>query len=77
MNQFYRLDLSAACPLLTMAGSHLITRTRGPDTVCSAIDWDLSVAQSPPASMPEPCIVRKMTPLTPEQAAAIPPKFRP
>jgi hypothetical protein len=77
MNQFYRLDLSAACPLLTMPGSHLITRTRGPDTVCSAIDWDISVAQSPPASMPEPCIVKKMTALTPGEAAAIPPKFRP
>ena len=77
MNQFYRLDLSTACPLLTMPDSHLITRTRGPDTVCSAIDWDLSVAQPPPASMSEPCIVKKMTRLTPEEAAAIPPKFKP
>jgi hypothetical protein len=77
LNQFYRLDLSTACPLLTMPDSHLITRTRGPDTVCSAIDWDLSVAQPPPASMSEPCIVKKMTRLTPEEAAAIPPKFKP
>jgi Family of unknown function (DUF6491) len=77
LNQIYRLDLSAACPMLTMPDAHLITKTRGPDTVCSAIDWDLSVSEPPPAAMPEPCIVKQMTQLTPEQAAAIPPKYRP
>jgi Family of unknown function (DUF6491) len=77
LNQFYRLDLAAACPTLTMPDAHLITKTRGPDLVCSAIDWDLSVAQPPPASIPEPCIVKKMTPLTPAEVAAIPPKFKP
>ncbi|MGH6875872.1 MAG: DUF6491 family protein [Rhizomicrobium sp.] len=77
LHKIYRLDLAAACPLLTMPESHLITKTRGPDLVCSAIDWDLAVAQPPPAGMPEPCIVKQMTRLTPEQAAAIPPKFKP
>lgn len=77
LNQIYRLDLTASCPLLTMPESHLITKTRGPDIVCSAVDWELSVSEPPPAAMPEACIVKKMTPLTPDQAAAIPPRYRP
>jgi hypothetical protein len=77
MNRYYRLDLTADCPMLTFPGSHLVTKTRGPDTVCSALDWDLSVAQSPPNSFPVPCIVKAMTLLSPTEVAAIPPKFKP
>jgi hypothetical protein len=76
-NQYYRLDMSASCPMLTMPDSHLITKSRGSDLICSAIDWDLSVSEPPPDAIPEPCIVKQMTLLTPQQAAAIPPKFRP
>lgn len=77
LNQYYRLDLSASCPLLTMPDSHLITKVRGSDLICTAVDWDLSVSQPPPGAIPEPCIVKQMTPLTPDEAAAIPPKFKP
>jgi hypothetical protein len=77
LDRVYRLDLANTCSLLAMPNVHLITKTRGPDLVCSAIDWDLSVSESPPGNIPEPCIVKKMTLLTPEEAAAIPPKFRP
>jgi hypothetical protein len=76
-DRVYRLDLTNTCSLLTSPGSHLITKTRGPDLVCSAIDWDLSVSQPPPGNIPEPCIVKKMTLLSPEEVAAIPPKFTP
>ena len=77
LDRVFRLDLANTCSMLTMPGTHLITKTRGPDLVCSAIDWDLSVSQTPPANIPEPCIVRTMTLLSPEEAAAIPPKLRP
>ena len=77
LDRIYRLDLSNTCSLLAMPNVHLITKTRGPDLVCSAIDWDLSVSESPPGNIPEPCIVKKMTLLSPDEAAAIPPKFRP
>ena len=77
LDRVYRLDLANTCSLLAMPNVHLITKTRGPDLVCSAIDWDLSVSESPPGNIPEPCIVKKMTLLSPEEAAAIPPKFRP
>ncbi len=76
-NQYYRLDLSASCPLLTAPDSHLITKVRGSNLICSAVDWDLSVSQSPPGAIAEPCIVKQMTLLTPQEAAAIPPKFKP
>ena len=76
-DRVYRLDLANTCSLLTSPGSHLITKTRGPDLVCSAVDWDLSVSQPPPGNIPEPCIVKKMTLLSPGEAAAIPRKFKP
>ncbi|HLY04382.1 MAG TPA: hypothetical protein VKR31_01425 [Rhizomicrobium sp.] len=77
LDRIFRLDLANNCSLLAMPNVHLITKTRGPDLVCSAIDWDLSVSESPPGNIPQPCIVKKMTLLSPGEAAAIPPKFRP
>lgn len=75
-NRFYRLDMSASCPALLWPDSHLIMNVRGPDTICSAIDWDLKVSQGF-HDIAMPCIVKTMTPLTDEQAAAIPKKFKP
>ncbi len=76
LHQYYRLDLSAACPALLWPNSHLITTWRGGTSVCSALDWDIKVAQSP-GGISSACIVKTMTPLTPEEAAAIPKKFKP
>jgi hypothetical protein len=77
LHDYYRLDLAAECYLLKVPDSHLITKTHGPDSVCSAIDWDLSVGESGMGSVPEPCIVKTMTPITPADVAALPPRFRP
>jgi hypothetical protein len=77
MNQYYRLDLSASCSTLTWPGSHLITQTRGSTSVCSPVDWDLAVSQGPPGGIPQHCIVKAMTPLSPADVAAIPKKFKP
>ena len=77
VHRYYRLDLSGTCQSLLLPDSHLITKVRGSNQICSAVDWDLSVAQSPPGSFPEACIVKQMTLLTPQEAAAIPPKFKP
>jgi hypothetical protein len=76
-DQFYRLDLAGVCAMLMMPNSHLITNVRGADLICSAIDWDLAVSEPPPGAIPEHCIVKQMTLLSPEEAAAIPNKFRP
>jgi hypothetical protein len=75
-NRYYRLDLAGRCPALVWPNSHLVTVFRGTDTVCSAVDWDLKVSQAP-NGISEPCIVSKMTLLSPAEANAIPSKFKP
>ena len=75
-HQYYRLDLSARCPALLWPASHLVTVFRGSDSVCSALDWDLKVSEAP-NGISEPCIVKSMTQLSPAEADAIPPKFKP
>jgi hypothetical protein len=77
LSQYYRLDMSGACPLLTVPDAHLITKSRGSDLICSAIDWDISVSESSPGAIAMSCIVQSMTKLTPAEVAAIPPKFKP
>jgi hypothetical protein len=76
MNKYYRLEMSGACPALTWPDAHLIMNIHGPDTICSPLDWDLKVSTGI-HDIPTPCIVKAMTPLTPDQAAAIPTKFKP
>lgn len=75
-NRYYRLDMSNSCPALLWPDAHLIMNVRGPDTICSAIDWDLKVSNGI-HDIPMPCIVKTMTPLTDAEAAAIPKKFKP
>jgi hypothetical protein len=76
-NRFYRLDLVSSCPALKFPDAFLITKTRGPSTVCSAIDWDLRVGQSGEGRFASPCIVKTMTPMTADEVSAIPKKFKP
>jgi len=76
-DKYYRLDLAGACPALKMPDAHLITHTRGPDTVCSAIDWDLKVSEGPSFQFSEPCVVKTMTPLSAADVVAIPKQFKP
>jgi len=76
MNKYYRLDMSGGCPALTWPDAHLIMHIRGANTICSPLDWDLKVSQGF-HDIPTPCIVKAMTPLTADQAAAIPKKFKP
>lgn len=76
LNRYYRLDLQGKCEALLWPDAHLITVFRGPDIVCSALDWDLKVSEGM-NGIPEACIVKSMTELTPQEAAAIPKKFKP
>ena len=80
LSRYYRLDLSAPCQALKMVGSHLVTKTRGSDQVCSGLDWDLTVSDATSIGGPgirEACIVKTQTPLSPADVAAIPKKFKP
>ena len=77
LHQYYRLDLAGSCPALLWPDSHLITKWRGSDWVCSALDWDLKVSQGAVRGFATPCIVKTMTALTAQEADAIPKKFKP
>jgi hypothetical protein len=75
-NRFYRVDMASACPQLTWPGSHLVTTWRTSGLVCTAMDWDLKVSTGV-SGFASPCIVKSMTELSPEEAAQIPPKYKP
>ncbi len=75
--RYYRLDLAASCPRILAPSSHLITKWRGSNWVCSALDWDLRVSEDPVRGFESACIVKTMTPLTEAEAAAIPRKLKP
>jgi Family of unknown function (DUF6491) len=76
LNKIYRLDLKGRCPFLTAPGARLITTFRGSNLVCSPLDWDLKVSSGIGGSV-EPCLVKAMTPLSPEEIAALPKKAMP
>ena len=75
-NHIYRLDLGGRCTPLLSPGARLITTFRGTTTVCSALDWDLKVSAGI-NDIVEPCLVKKMTELTPAEIKAIPKKAMP
>lgn len=80
VNHYYRLDLSSDCVGLKWPGVHLVTKARGSDQICDALDWDISASTrqfGQPGGMEMRCIVKKMTPLSDADVAAIPPGFKP
>jgi hypothetical protein len=76
VSNIYELDLSSGSNQLQEPDMHLVSHIRGGDWVCSPLDLDLQVADNHGA-FAEPLIVKSITKLSKEQAAAIPPKFRP
>jgi hypothetical protein len=75
MHDVYRLDLSGGASDLDWPDVHLVTKFVGSDWVCSPVDLQLYAADD--NGIREPLIVKAITKLTPEEIAAIPPKFRP
>ncbi len=76
MDRYFRLDLSGSCHALMEPGAFLITKIHGADSICGPLDWDLHVATSW-HDIPEACIVKGMTELTPAEATALPKKIKP
>ena len=76
LNKIYRLDMKGRCPFLTAPGARLITTFRGSNLVCSPLDWDLKVSSGIGGAV-EPCLVKAMTPLSPEEIKALPKKVTP
>jgi hypothetical protein len=75
VNDLYRLDLSGSCPTLQWPNARLITKLRGGSWICSPLDMELKVSDGAGTAMP--CIVSKITPLSREDAAALPRHLRP
>ncbi len=75
MHDVYRVDLSSGSSQLTWPGVHLVSKVRGPNTVCSPLDLDLSVSDN--NGFPTPLFVKAITKLSAEEAAAIPRKYQP
>lgn len=71
----YRVDLSAGSTMLDAPDVHLVSVVRGSDSICSALDLQLAVADT--NGFREPLIARTLVKLTPEEIAAIPRKYRP
>jgi hypothetical protein len=72
----YRFDLSSGSNQLNEPDVHLSSQVRGSDWICSPLDLQLDVV-STGGIFREPLIVKSITKLTPEEIAAIPPKYRP
>ena len=75
LHDIYRLELTAPTPELQYPDVHLDTVFQGSDWVCTPLDLQMWVSDQ--QGFREPLIVRSITELTPRQAAAIPPKYRP
>jgi len=75
-NRYFRLELAGQCPELLWPNAQLITVNRGSTSICTALDWDLQV-KSGARGAPVPCIVKRMTGLSAQEAAQIPEKYKP
>jgi len=75
LHDVYRVQLSVGSPELQWPDVHLVSKVRGSDTVCSALDLDLSVSDD--HGFREPLIATSITKLSQAEVAAIPAKFRP
>ena len=71
----YRADLAGGSRRLMWGDSHLISEVRGSNLICSAIDLDLKISDS--GGFPTPLFVKSLVKLSPEEVAAIPPRYRP
>jgi len=75
-SRYYRVDLSRQCSPLNWPDAHLITHSHGPDLVCKPVDFDIHASEGPDA-IAEPCFVKSLTALTPEEVKALPRNSKP
>lgn len=73
----YEVTLSGGgSPMLSAPATHLVSIVRGGSSICSSLDLDLKIADTSGAFV-EPLIASGLRRLSPEEVAAIPPKYRP
>ena len=75
-NRYYRVDLAHECSPLRMPDAHLIVHSFGPNLICAPVDLNLRAAEGL-GDIPEPCFVKGITRLTPDEVAALPKGAKP
>lgn len=75
VSDYYQLKLMFDCPNLDWA-QHIGLEHRGSDWICSGLDAELIVPQGAGAAALR-CPVVTIRKLSPEEASALPPKYRP
>ncbi len=73
--QIFRLDLAHRCPALLSREGIVLIPAGGKNEICTGLDVDLRARELGGGSVP--CAIAGITRLTPEEAAALPPKARP
>ena len=73
--RIYQVDFAAPCSGVEWQLSHLVVRQRGSGWICNPIDLDLSVSDG--HGFKNRCFIRKITPLSAQEAAALPANLRP
>lgn len=75
LHDVYEVKLSTPSDQLSWPDMHLVSITRGPDSVCSPEDLDLKIADI--NGFATPLIAKSIRKLSPEEVAAIPKKYLP
>lgn len=76
VNRIFRVELAHPSYSLSDPSVHLVSVIRGSSWICSPLDLQLRVADTH-GSTREPLFVKSITELTPDEAKAIPAKYRP
>jgi hypothetical protein len=76
VNRVFRIGLAHPSYSLNDPSVHLVSVIRGSSWICTPLDLQLKVADTH-GSLREPLFVKTITELTPEEAKAIPAKYRP
>lgn len=70
----WRFDMSGACLSTASSDGLIVKPLGGRATVCGPLDLDISGRNG---GITTPCIIKSLTKLTPEEAAALPTNARP
>jgi hypothetical protein len=76
VNRIFRVELAHPSYSLSDPSVHLVSEVRGSSWICSPLDLQLKVADTHGA-LREPLFMKSITALTPDEAKAIPAKYRP
>ena len=81
LHDIYRLDLAFKCYSLANQNGIILIPAGGTDSICHPLDLDVRARGTSGNGISgggsEPCVIKSITRLTPEEAAALPRKVRP